>query len=90
MESEGWNGKGFRSVLLFICIREVKLGQANRFKDSYEVIVAGVGIAGLSAALNLAREGISVLLLEQHNMTGGYAASFVRGRYEFELLPCVI
>lgn len=62
------------------------MGQINRFKDSYEVIVAGAGIAGLSAALNLAREGVSVLLLEQHNMTGGYATSFVRGRYEFELV----
>lgn len=59
--------------------------QSNRFKRAYDVIVAGGGLGGLSAALELAHQGVSVLLLEQHNMTGGYAGSFVRGRYEFEI-----
>lgn len=56
----------------------------KRFKDDYEVIVAGGGFGGLAAALHLAKEGVDVLLLEKHNMTGGYATSFVRGRFEFE------
>ena len=33
----------------------------------------------------LAHEGLDVLLLERHNVPGGYATSFVRGRYEFEV-----
>jgi len=51
----------------------------------YDVIVIGAGLGGLSAATMLARNGLGVLLLERHNVPGGYATSFVRGRYEFEI-----
>jgi phytoene dehydrogenase-like protein len=51
----------------------------------YDVIVIGAGLGGLTAATRLARKGLSVLLLERHNIPGGYATSFVRGRYEFEI-----
>ena len=53
--------------------------------DSYDVVVVGAGMGGLSAATNLAKHGRKVLLLERHNVPGGYATSFVRGRYEFEV-----
>ena len=53
--------------------------------NDYDVIVIGSGLGGLSAATFLASEGFSVLLLERHNIPGGYATSFVRGRYEFEV-----
>lgn len=56
----------------------------KRFKDSYDVIVAGGGLGGLGAALRLALNGVEVLVLEQHNMIGGYATSFIRGDFEFE------
>ncbi|MDR1358593.1 MAG: NAD(P)/FAD-dependent oxidoreductase [Coriobacteriales bacterium] len=56
-----------------------------RFKDAYDVIVVGSGVGGLTAALELANSGKDVLVLEQHNLTGGYSSSFVRGRYEFEV-----
>lgn len=52
---------------------------------SYDVIVIGAGLGGLSAATFLARNGLRVCLLERHNLPGGYATSFVRGRYEFEV-----
>jgi prolycopene isomerase len=45
----------------------------------------GSGVGGLSAAVQLALKGTKVLVLEQHNMTGGYSSSFIRGRYEFEV-----
>jgi phytoene dehydrogenase-like protein len=48
------------------------------------VVVVGAGLGGLGAALELARSGVKVLLLEQHNLPGGFATSFVRGRFEFE------
>jgi len=54
-------------------------------KKKYDVIVIGAGLGGLSAATMLARNGLGVLLLERHNVPGGYATSFVRGRYEFEV-----
>jgi prolycopene isomerase len=53
--------------------------------QKYDAIVIGAGLGGLSAATMLARNGLDVLLLERHNVPGGYATSFVRGRYEFEV-----
>ena len=41
-------------------------------------------MGGLSAGVHSALAGKKVLVLEQHNLPGGFATSFVRGRYEFE------
>lgn len=50
----------------------------------YDVIVIGAGNGGLSAAATTARGGKKTLVLERHNLPGGSATSFVRGRFEFE------
>ncbi len=52
--------------------------------ESYDVVIIGAGNGGLTAATTLAMNGAKVLLLEQHNLPGGFASSFVRGRFEFE------
>ena len=39
--------------------------------ESNEVVVVGAGLAGLTAALNLAREGKEVLVLEKYDRVGG-------------------
>ena len=52
--------------------------------SKYDAVVIGSGTGGLSAALSLATAGKKILLLEQHNMPGGCATSFVRGRFEFD------
>ena len=52
--------------------------------NNYDVIVIGAGNGGLAAAAECARAGLKTLLLEKHNIPGGSASSFVRGRFEFE------
>lgn len=51
---------------------------------AYDVIVIGAGNGGLVAAATAAKLGKKVLLVERHNLPGGAASSFVRGRFEFE------
>ncbi|WP_143462326.1 phytoene desaturase family protein [Levilactobacillus enshiensis] len=52
--------------------------------EQYDVIVIGAGNGGLVAAASAAKLGQKTLLLERHNLPGGAATSFVRGRFEFE------
>lgn len=47
-------------------------------QDSYDVVVIGAGLGGLTAANILARAGRRVLLLEQHYRLGGLATWFRR------------
>ena len=56
----------------------------QKIDDEYTVVVIGAGNGGLVAAARLALSGVKVLLIEQHNLPGGFATSFVRGRFEFE------
>jgi phytoene dehydrogenase-like protein len=50
----------------------------QNLRDSYDVIIIGAGLAGMTAAITLARSGHSVLLLEQHSKLGGLATWFRR------------
>ena len=56
----------------------------SRVLDTYPVVIIGAGLGGLGAACQLAAVGKKVLLLEKHNVPGGFASSFVRGRFEFD------
>ncbi len=51
-------------------------------KPEYDVAVIGSGLAGLTCANMLARNGHSVLLLEQHRKLGGLATWFKRKKGE--------
>ena len=46
--------------------------------NSYDCVIIGGGLAGLSAALRLTNEGKKVAVLEKHHMPGGYATNFKR------------
>lgn len=52
---------------------------------NFDVVVIGAGNGGLTAAASLAKAGFKILLLERHNVPGGCATSFCRGRFEFEV-----
>jgi len=50
----------------------------------YDAVVIGAGCGGLTAAVTMAQGGLRVMLLEKHNVPGGCAQSYYRGRFEFE------
>ncbi len=49
--------------------------QLKQFKNSYDIIVTGAGIAGISAASKAASMGASVLLVEHYGFVGGMSAA---------------
>ena len=53
--------------------------------EEFDAVVVGAGNGGLTASTALSKKGLKVLLLERHNIPGGCATSFCRGRFEFEV-----
>jgi C-3',4' desaturase CrtD len=54
-------------------------------KGRADAVVVGAGIAGLTAAALLAKQGLRVELLEAHHQSGGCAGTFRRGPYVFDV-----
>jgi len=54
-------------------------------RDSYDVVVVGAGMGGLTAAALLAKSGLQVLLVDKNDRAGGYAQSMERGGFTFDL-----
>jgi prolycopene isomerase len=52
--------------------------------ESADCVIVGGGMAGFAAGLQLELWGYKPLILERHNLPGGLATSFVRGKFEFE------
>lgn len=50
----------------------------------YDTVVIGAGNTGMFTAAALAISGVKPLVIEAHNLPGGMATSFVRGRFEFD------
>lgn len=51
---------------------------------TYDAIVIGSGMGGLTAAALLARKGFDTLLFEKEKQVGGYVVSFKRGGFTFD------
>lgn len=54
-------------------------------KGSYDALVIGSGIGGLSVAALLAKSGRKVLVLERHYVAGGFTHTFSRKGYEWDV-----
>ncbi len=52
--------------------------------EKYDLIVIGAGNGGLMTACRASQLGLRTLVVEKHNLPGGAATSFVRGRFEFD------
>ncbi len=52
---------------------------------TYDIIIIGAGLGGLTAGAKLSKEGKKVLLIEQHDIPGGCATAFKRKDYIFEV-----
>ena len=53
-------------------------------RPSYDVVVIGAGIGGLTAASLLSKAGFSVCVLEKEPHAGGYLAGFRRKHFRFD------
>ena len=58
---------------------------SRRVLNKSGVIVIGAGIAGLTTAALLSKEGLTVTLLEAHHQPGGCAGTFRRGPWTFDV-----
>ena len=55
--------------------------------EAHPTVVIGAGLGGLCCGALLAKQGVPVTLVEQHNKPGGYAGAFrtESGRFAFEI-----
>ncbi len=58
--------------------------EVRKMRD-FDVVVIGAGLGGLTSAAFLAKDGKKVLVADRHYVPGGFATSFLRGRFEFEV-----
>lgn len=57
----------------------------RQIPENVDIVVIGAGLGGLSAALQLAKNGFKVLVVERHDVPGGYAHTFKRKKYTFDV-----
>jgi prolycopene isomerase len=57
--------------------------QNKELSDRYDVVIIGAGMGGSTCGAVLAKEGLSVLVAEQHSKPGGYCTSFQRKGFTF-------
>ena len=63
----------------------MRLVNDTLLRDTYDVIVVGAGLGGMTAASLLAKRGLSVLMIEQQAKPGGSCTSFRRDGVTFDV-----
>ena len=66
-------------------LRVGKRYRPTRVQETYDAIVIGSGVGGLTTAAILAKAGKKVLVLERHYTIGGYSHVFKRPGYEWDV-----
>jgi all-trans-retinol 13,14-reductase len=66
-------------------LRIGKRYRATRVADTYDAIIIGSGIGGMTTAALMSKAGQKVLVLEQHYTAGGYTHSYSRNGYEWDV-----
>ena len=61
------------------------LASAVQNKKDHPVVVIGAGLGGLVSAAYLSKFGFPVTLIEQHSIPGGYATTFERDDFTFDV-----
>ncbi|MCF2909102.1 NAD(P)/FAD-dependent oxidoreductase [Pseudoalteromonas sp. DL2-H2.2] len=59
--------------------------QTKKVDSQYDVIFVGAGLGSLSAASMIAQKGKKVLVVDKHNIPGGYATNFSRKDFDFDV-----
>ncbi len=62
----------------------------DELKETYDVIIVGAGMGGLTCGGLLARQGNSVLICEQHVRPGGCVCGFQRKDFTFDAIHFLI
>jgi phytoene dehydrogenase-like protein len=62
----------------------------GRKGSDYDAVVIGAGLGGLATAALMARHGLRPLVLEQHDIPGGYATSFARDDDQGNTFTCEV
>jgi phytoene dehydrogenase-like protein len=62
-----------------------KAESSDSNENQYDAIIIGSGLGGLSCAAAFARQGFKPLVLEQHYVPGGYATTFKRKDFVFDV-----
>jgi all-trans-retinol 13,14-reductase len=60
-------------------------GKADNNPNEYDVLIIGAGLGGLSCGAAFARQGFKPLVVEQHSKAGGYATTFKRKDFIFDV-----
>ncbi|MDB5281461.1 MAG: Phytoene dehydrogenase, partial [Bacteroidota bacterium] len=80
---------GFRIIKFSIFRAQMsshsKSYKQDKIQGTYDAIVIGSGLGGMSTAAFLAKEGKKVLVLERHYTPGGFTHVFKRPGYEWDV-----